>query len=73
MTNINTSDLLSLKDAAAKLHVHSATLRKAILAGKLQAVRLGKGNKLQTTDAWIQEYLQSCMVIVQAKEDQAND
>jgi len=35
--------LIPIKEAAERLHVHPVTLLRAIAAGKLEAVKLGRG------------------------------
>jgi excisionase family DNA binding protein len=57
-TNALDKRLLQVKEAASELGVHEATVRRAIAAGELEAVRLGpRGRYRVTTDA-LERFLQ---------------
>lgn len=52
--------LIPLKEAAKQLNVEKITLLRAIQAGKLQAVQLGRG--YQVTQSMLDTYVKSLMV-----------
>ena len=61
---------IPLKDAAARLGVHKETLRRAVLNNKLQAVHLGR--TFQTTEEWLQEYLDGQKVQTMKEDEDSN-
>jgi len=52
--------LIKLEQAARQLNIEKITLLRAIAAGKLKAVKLGRG--YQTKQTWLDEYVQSLEV-----------
>lgn len=52
--------LITLKDAAERLHVEKITLLRAIADGKLEAIKLGRS--YQVTEPMLEKYVKSLMV-----------
>jgi len=52
--------LIKLEEAAKQLNIEKITLLRAIAAGKLKAVKLGRG--YQTKQTWLDEYVASLEV-----------
>ena len=61
-----TAKYMEISEAAEQLDVHVATLRRAIKAGKLKAIRLGNGYRV--TQQALDEYVQSLSVEVEVAE-----
>lgn len=48
---------LRIAEVAAIAQVHEATVRRAIRAGLLRAVRVNAGRSLRTRQEWVDEWL----------------
>jgi excisionase family DNA binding protein len=62
MGAMDENDLLTVREAAARLGQGESTIRRKIAAGEILAVRLGQGTKapLRVPSAWLKTWLFSC-------------
>lgn len=56
---------MTVKQAAERLDVDIETIRRAIRAGKIEAIQLGRGYRIAETA--LEKYVQGQTVIVEAK------
>ena len=55
--NAHIRELLHVKQAAAELDVHPCTVRRAIKAGDLEALRLGRSGRYRIAREALEEFL----------------
>lgn len=60
---------IEISEAAKQLNINVATLRRAIKAGKLRAIRLGNGYQVtqQALNAYVQSLEVEVVVVVEVK------
>ena len=59
---------LTLRQAAARVQAHEATLRRLIRAGVLRHARVGAGRKhIRIRASWVDEALESCATPVEVR------